>query len=160
MSPKNRTDIIEYINRLDDVALDKDDIQYPQPSAQAIQGLPISRDGFQCIWQSALGERCDYVCQRLQHIHRHCREQHGWQNSQRSGRPTRAAKEQAEANRMWEENVTYQRFFEYAQWKRYFRVQQVGEQANPADRSIIERGAEFLEQWQRASQEQKKKKII
>ncbi|KAK6441318.1 hypothetical protein LTR95_002461 [Oleoguttula sp. CCFEE 5521] len=51
----------------------------------------------------------------------HCKVQHGWVNHQRrGGRPKK--KQKHSRNGIWNDSISGQRFFEYAQWRRLFAV--------------------------------------
>jgi hypothetical protein len=80
-------------------------------------------------------------------IQRHCKEQHNYSNPQKRGRQ----KKGAEQDKMWEERQHCQRFFEFAQWKKYFRVSKQPEQdrqheGGKISDAIMERFAEEIEE--------------
>ena len=54
-------------------------------------------------------------------MQKHCKTEHNWKNTQKRGGDVRK-KTVGGDNRMWEEGQHCQRFFEFAQWKRYFQV--------------------------------------
>ena len=163
--PPRAKELAIYIQQLPNLAITQDQIQYPYQDSPPIPGLPVFKDGFECIWQIEAEEQCGYICQRVKHIQRHCTQKHGWQNNQKRGRATKEGREYAQANKKWKEGVTYQRFFEYAQWKKYFRVQELGQEQEGQPISLraeelVQRGEAFLEEWDREAREEKSKAVI
>ena len=79
-------------------------------------------------------------------------------NPHKRGGQRREEREYVEEQKPWREGVSYQRFFEYAQWKRFFEVQtQVQETNDPDDQAITERA---YEQAKREKNEQREKRQI
>jgi hypothetical protein len=108
---QQRKEIHNKLQRLEGIAFEKHQVIYPEPKQTPIQGLPIYEDGFVC-------KECQYTCRHRTGIQRHCKEQHNYSNPQKRGRQ----KKGAEQDKMWEESQHCQRFFEFAQWKKYFQV--------------------------------------
>ena len=95
---------------------------------------------------------------RIEELSRYCRVVHKWVNPQKESRPRKDEIEQRDAQKSWREGVSYQRFFEYAQWKRVFEVQtQVQETNNPNDEAF---GQELFSQASTERNEWKKKREI
>ena len=152
-SKEGQGEVIHRFKDTQDVAHAKEDIRYPEPTSAPVPGLPVYTDGFQCTQ-----EGCEYICQGLKHIQRHCRVVHQWVNPRKTSRPRKDEIEQQERQKPWREGVSYQRFFEYAQWKRFFEVQsQVQETNDPDDQAITERA---YEQAKREKNEQREKRQI
>ena len=153
LSIQQRREILSAIEQLPDLARSKQEIRYPISSSEAIPGLPIYRDGFQCIQTE-----CKYICKGLKNIQRHCQSEHGWTSVKRKGRPTKAQKKQLEEGKVWKEGISYQRFFEYAQWKRHFEVQvQREEEGNSNKKELTDK---VLGEIRREVEELRRKETI
>jgi hypothetical protein len=110
-SQQHRKRIQEWVDKAEGIAFEKGQVLYPGVEEPPILGLPIFRDGFAC-------KECIYICRSKRGIQEHCKGQHGWINPQKRGRQEK----RAEQDQTWEESQDCQRFFEFAQWKRYFQV--------------------------------------
>ena len=114
-TPQVRREIVTDVEGLHDVATALDQVSYPEPTSEPVAGLPVYSDGFQCD--------CGYICHRIDTIQRHCRNVHGWTNARRPGRPTaHGSVDGHQAEVPWVSDVSYQRFFEFRQWAKAFRV--------------------------------------
>ena len=154
--------IITFIQQIEEVAWQKDDVQYPEPESRPIDGLPVYKDGYCCRATSAEDdERCRFVCQTSQTIQKHCREQHQWKNQQGRGGHIFNRRKQP-ANRLWEDGCVYQRFFVQGPWKRYFEVQRSNtmQQQQQQSNSIVERGLHTYEMMQQAIQQAREARTI
>lgn len=126
------SEIIQAFQQKEGVAHSKENIKYPETREGPVLGLPVYQNGFQCKYSE-----CRYICQGLKNIRRHCQNEHDWKNPQKKSSPTKEQKEQAERGKVWREGVSYQRFFEYAQWKQYFEVTIQNEQVGEPDGSEL-----------------------
>ena len=108
---QQRKAIQEEVDQAEGIAFEKDQVLYPGLQEPPIPGLPVFKDGFAC-------KACIYICRSKRGIQEHCKDQHRWSNPQKRGRQ----KKGAEQDKMWKEGQHCQRFFEFAQWKRYFQV--------------------------------------
>lgn len=105
------------------LAFQKDQVKYPDPHDLPIIGLPVWEDGFKCKAQIPSGTECSYICRSRRGIQQHCKEEHNWTNPRKRGRNSKR-KDYEKDSFMWVEKQHCQRFFEFAQWKRYFKVEQ------------------------------------
>jgi len=153
LSKEGQGEVIDRFKDIQDIAHAKEDIRYPEPTSAPVPVLPVYTEGFQCTQAG-----CQYICQGLKNIQRHYRVEHRWVNPQKRGRQRREERERIEEQKPWREGVSYQRFFEYAQWKRFFEVQiQVQETNDPDDQILTERA---YERAKREKSEQKQKRQI
>jgi len=117
VSKQGQGEVVNRFQHVQDIAYTKEVVQYPESTCIPVLGLPVYINGFQCTQ-----EGCEYICQGLKNIQRHCRVEHQWVNSQKRGRQRREEREHIQEQKPWREGVSYQRFFEYAQWKKFFEV--------------------------------------
>lgn len=76
----------------------------PGPNTAVIPFIePPKKDGLAC-------QKYLYVTRQLHQMQGHCQKEHGWVNSRKRGRQTRAAEKQ-EYHVMWKTGVWCQRFF-------------------------------------------------
>jgi len=141
----------EEVKRMDQVAFDKDQVKYPDPADSPIAGLPVFEDGFAC-------KKCLYLCRHRTGIQSHCKEVHDWVNLQKRGRQ----KKDVQQEKIWEEGQHCQRFFEFAQWKKYFQVSKQPEQgrehrSSEANDEKIER---LVEEMEESMVEKRKERVI
>ncbi|PVH91083.1 hypothetical protein DM02DRAFT_678251 [Periconia macrospinosa] len=81
----------------------------PLTPTAPIPQLPVYY-GLHCSYQDpATGQRCPTLYSNEKHIQRHCRKQHGWQNTRKRGRQRRSVAQKQEHHRPWEANVPCQR---------------------------------------------------
>lgn len=141
----------EEVKKIDQVAFEKSQVKYPDPADPPIPGLPIFEDGFRC-------KQCQYMCRHRTGIQDHCKEEHNWVNPQKRGRQ----KKEAQQEKMWEEGQQCQRFFEFAQWKKYFQVSRQPEQSRqqrgsePNDRKL----ERLIEEMAETLTEKRKERVI
>lgn len=83
------------IKDLLDLARSKEGIRYPNPLSEAVPGLLVYRDSFQCTFTA-----CNYICKALKHIQRHYRAEHGWVSIQGRGRPVKEVREHIQRSKM------------------------------------------------------------
>lgn len=148
-TPQQRKALQQEVESFSDIAFQKDQVKYPDPTDSPITGLPVYEDGFKCKAQTTPGIECSYICRSKRGIQQHCKEDHSWTNSRKRGRQAQA-KDGTKDNYIWVANQHCQRFFEFAQWKRYFKVaqQQQGnreETQQKAHESKIDKLAQALE---------------
>jgi hypothetical protein len=123
---------------------------YPDPEKPAILGLPIFKDGLVCQAQRTQGTQCRYVCRDMSTMQKHCKVEHNWENTEKRGGNVRK-KTAGGNNRIWKEGQHCQRFFEFAQWKKYFQVSNQQEwdmqhEGAKVSDAIMERFAEEIEE--------------
>lgn len=115
-----RKAVQEYIQTMDDIAQQKEEVKYPDPEANSVIGMPVYNDGLVCFSEQE-GHKCTFVCRSIIHMQKHCKETHGWINSQKRGGNVKA-KQQHSANKLWVEKQYCQRFFKQGSWQQYFQV--------------------------------------
>ena len=139
----------EEVNKTDRIAQQKDQVKYPDLADLPILGLPIFKDGLKCKGKTIQDIECKYICRDLRTMKTHCRTEHNWKNPQRGGRDIRK-KRAIREGRLQERGQHYQKFFEFAQQKRYFQVSEQleqGRQYNVKNEDVdIERLVEELEE--------------
>ena len=164
VQPNKRREIANHTNGMTDVALEHEQVEYPPSNQAPVTELPIHQDGFQCIHINMDGVICGHVCKGLTNIRRHYRQSHAWQVRRKSGRKGRNDNSKGEEQGLWEEGVTYQRFFEYAKWMKNFRVEDPTEiRARNEGGSLIERvkkGERFLKEMEKEKEEKEKRRKI
>ena len=121
LSLQQRRTIVSRVEELIGLAEVPSDVIYPLPSDPPVTHLPLYFDGLKCNGYDAQGALCSYICRTLRGMREHCRQKHGWINSQKRGGDTRLKQTNAN-NRIWTENHACQRFFKVATWQRYFEV--------------------------------------
>lgn len=109
--------IQEELQKVEGIAFEKHQVYYLDPENLPILDLLVFKDSFQY-------KECVYICRSKRGIQEHYRVQHRWLNQQKRGRQ----KIGQDQNKMQEEGQHYQRFFEFAQQKRYFQVSKQLEQ--------------------------------
>lgn len=63
---------------LESVAHTKEEVGYPQPTDEPVEGLPVYEDGLRCAGQrEGTGMPCGYICRTGYGIQKHCRTSHG-----------------------------------------------------------------------------------
>ncbi|KAK6439524.1 hypothetical protein LTR95_004275 [Oleoguttula sp. CCFEE 5521] len=97
------------------------EVLYPQIGQPPVDHLPVFFDGLRCLGQDDEGQDCQYVCRTKYGIQEHCKQRHGWTNSQKRGGNARA-KSTGLTDGAWKSNCACQRFFKVGQWQRYFEV--------------------------------------
>ncbi|KAK3620044.1 hypothetical protein LTR22_025756 [Elasticomyces elasticus] len=119
LSSELRKSIIEASRELSGVAHTSDEVQYPDPEALPVFGLPIYEDGLRCTAVDDVGVQCRY----------------------KRGGNARAKAVHA-VNKMWDEGKHCQRFFEFGKWQRYFQVSAREQDRQERNRSVesIQRG--------------------
>jgi hypothetical protein len=96
------------------------------------------KDYIQRTFETA-GEACQYICGTIQSMQKHCREEHGWKNKNKGGRPKKRSKTNQEVP--WRTGVHCQRFFKQGPKSGYLEVgnaeatPQANEQAGIASRT-------------------------
>lgn len=100
-----------------------EDVVYPLPGAQPLACLPLYKDRFRCEAGLHGHSPCGYLVRRLKHIQDHCRQQHGWSNPRKRGRPHQSAQKPADSH-MWTAGVWCQKFQPTGQLGRLFEVEQ------------------------------------
>ena len=84
-------------------AASADKVVYPLARPQPAAYLPVFKNGFKCIVQTQERSYCGYILRALRGIQEHCREEHGWTNPRKRGRPYQG--QQAGGKQMWAEGV-------------------------------------------------------
>ena len=78
--------IVALIDRLSEIARSPEDVRYPDPVGAAVPGIPVYENGLRCT-QVVEGQECNYTCRERSGMQKHCRQQHGWRNPRKKGRP-------------------------------------------------------------------------
>ena len=105
----------------------EEDVVFPRAGSKPVPHLPVYKDGFKCAAWNADNTQCEYINRDLKRIQEHCRNEHGWENSRKRGRPSRV--QQSEVRGMWEEGVWCQKFHGASRLGRLFEVRR-GEDDN------------------------------
>ncbi|KAM0714674.1 hypothetical protein Q7P37_003053 [Cladosporium fusiforme] len=121
LSLQQRRDIISQVEELSGIARVLSDVVYPSPSDPPITGLPVYFDGLKCEAPGPDGTPCSYICRTPRGMRQHCKQRHGWVNSQKRGGDSRSKQTHA-SNRIWTVNCACQRLFKVAAWQKYFEV--------------------------------------
>jgi superfamily II DNA helicase RecQ len=100
-----------------DWATSAEGVVYPGPESQPVAHLPVYEDGFRC--EADIGGVCSFVVRTPQGIQKHCRDEHGWTNTRKRGRPYQS--EEA-SSQLWQEGVWCQKFQPRGQLGRLFQV--------------------------------------
>ena len=158
--PDTRRKVIqESISRLEGIIIRYEDIRYPRADDKPIANLPVHKDGLRCKYRIENDGRdeCGYICTTLPGMTKHCREKHNW----RSDRSKGGSKKQRMAevpNKIWEEGIHCQRFFEFAKWKKYFQIKIEGVY-NP-DKEQEEQGKRWAEGYRKEMERRGEGKVI
>jgi hypothetical protein len=118
---QQRKAIQEEVQKAEGIVFEKHQVTYPDPEEPPILGLPIFEDGLVCQAQRTQGTQCRYVCRDVGTMQKHCKVEHNWENTQKRGGDSRK-KTAGGNNKIWKEGQYCQRFFKFAQWKKYFQV--------------------------------------
>lgn len=121
LSLQQRRDIISTVEEISELARLPSDVVYPSPNDPPIDSLPVYFDGLKCTAPVADGAVCSYICRTPRGMREHCRQKHGWVNSQKRGGDTRS-KQLHSSNRIWSQDHACQRLFRVAGWQKYFEV--------------------------------------
>jgi superfamily II DNA helicase RecQ len=115
LQPKTRKDIIVASKGEHTMgwAETKEDVMFPMACSPPIPYLLLYNDGFQCT-------RCKFLKRTIQAIQAHCKEEHGWENPIKRGRPEAAKHQDQEP--MWVEGVHCQKFQKASSLGRLFEV--------------------------------------
>ena len=122
VTPKQRRIIREYLFHRVDIAHQSANVQYPSPNHESIPELPIHFNCYRCTWEDEWGEQCQVCYQSIKNMQKHCKDAHGWQNTQQRGGNMRKMAKQT-PNRMWIDGQTCQQFFNQGGWQKLFPVQ-------------------------------------
>lgn len=141
---QQRQDIIEAVTKDRSLAHTESEVIYPTPTDPPLVQFPVYFDGLRCKARDQPNDDCQYVCRTVYGMQEHCKEDHGWANTQRRGGNMRA-KEIHAANKLWSCNVACQRFFIARKWQRYFEVK-ADITSTSAARDIDQRDAFFQSQ--------------
>ena len=110
VSKEEQQQVQRYVDKLENVARDVANVQFPRPEEPPCSEIPIQRDGLRCTNKSEDGQQCKHVVETVRKIQAHCKEAHGWQNEQKRGGNVKEKSKHA-PNRMWQEGQAYQQFF-------------------------------------------------
>jgi hypothetical protein len=100
-----------------DWATSAEEVVYPRPDTPTVAHLPVYKDGFMC--QADTRGVCSFIVRTLQGIQKHCRDEHGWTNPRKRGRPYQS--EEA-GSASWREGVWCQKYQPSGQLGRLFQV--------------------------------------
>ena len=116
-----RESVVLYVADLQPLAWEHNDVVYPEAGLEPIPNIPIYKNGLECGNAARAG--CGFVCETRNAMIKHCKSQHNWVSRKGRGGSKRT-KEQEDPNQMWTEGIRLQRLFEYAQWKKGFKVKE------------------------------------
>lgn len=148
----------EEVKKIDQIAFKKDQVSYPDLVGSPIIGLPTFEDRLKYKAKTGQDIECRYICRDLRTMKSHCRAQYSQSNSQKRGRQKKGVQQ----DKMQEESQHCQRFFEFAQQKKYFQVSKQLEQSRqhrdsePSNRRI----ERFAEEIAETMTEKRKERVI
>ena len=146
------------IRSIREAAQRPEDVVYPSPEDEPCLWLPVKTGGLRCT--ANVNElRCRSIYPTIRTIQEHCKETHGWMNTQKRGDNMRQRSKHT-PNRLWEEEQAYQQFFRAVGWQRLFpvRVERVTFHTQTVDKEQREQRAqrvfaEYCDRIQEAKQQ-------
>ena len=133
--------IVALIDRLSEIARSPEDVRYPDPVGAAVPGIPVYENGLRCT-HVVEGQECNYTCREKRVMSRHCRQQHGWRNPRKNGRPD----QWTDRTTMWVEGQSCQSFFQTGGWQKIFPIQVVPASGQPVEVDIVRKIGEWADQ--------------
>ena len=116
-----RQQMVQMVDQMPNLARQPDEVIYPAPWDDPIEGLPLYDDGLRCLGTFSSGHKCERVLRSVAAMQRHCKQEHDWVNQQQRGGNTRQ-KQRHSPNRLWQEGQYCQTFFLFGTWRQSFHV--------------------------------------